>query len=278
MGAQPGDGNNEGSFNLLNHMENNMTAEECTEQIAQHFADISQEYPPLDIESLPQDVKDKLEMHILSADLPKITPVDVYNKMRKSKKPKSQVPGDLPKSILKEFLPELADPVASIFQSMVQNSEWPSSWKTEYGIPLQKVKNPKNEDELRIISLTAYFSKIFEQFVMDLLMKYVGEKMDWGQFGGMHGSSITHYLIEFTNFVLYNQDMKNPQAVLALMVDFSKAFNRQNHNIIVKVLSRMGVPSWLLKLVVAFLTDRELILRFKGKKSGRKSLPGGSNS
>lgn len=111
---------------------------------------------------------------------------------------------------------------------------------------------------------------------MDWLMKYVGEKMDWGQFGGMHGSSITHYLIEFTNFVLYNQDMKNPQAVLALMVDFSKAFNRQNHNIIVKVLSRMGVPGWLLKLVVAFLTDRELILRYKGKKSGRKSLPGGS--
>ena len=70
--------------------------------------------------------------------------------------------------------------------------------------------------------------------------------------------------------------MKNPQAVLALMVDFSKAFNRQNHNIIVKVLSRMGVPGWLLKLVVAFLTDRELILRYKGKKSGRKSLPGGS--
>ena len=105
MGAQPGDGNNEGSFNLLNHMENNMTAEECTEQIAVQFAEISQEYPPLDVESLSQDVKEKLQMQNLLADLPKIIPVDVYNKMRKSKKTKSQVPGDLPKSILKEFLP-----------------------------------------------------------------------------------------------------------------------------------------------------------------------------
>ena len=178
--------------------------------------------------------------------------------------------------LIKELSPELAGPIASIFQSIVQKSEWPSTWKTEYGIPLQKVKNPKNEDELRIISLTAYLSKTFEQFVMDWLMEYVGDKMDWGQFGGLEGSSISHYLIEFTNFVLYNQDMKNPQAVLALMVDFSKAFNRQNHNIIVKVLSRMGVPNWLLKLVVAFLTDRELILRYKGKTSDRKRLPGGS--
>ena len=36
------------------------------------------------------------------------------------------------------------------------------------------------------------------------------------------------------------------------------------------------MPSWLLKIVMAFLTDRELILRYKGKSSGRKSLPGGS--
>ena len=38
----------------------------------------------------------------------------------------------------------------------------------------------------------------------------------------------------------------------------------------------MGVPNWLSNLVVAFLTDRDLILRYKGKSSDRKRLPGGS--
>ena len=37
----------------------------------------------------------------------------------------------------------------------------------------------------------------------------------------------------------------------------------------------MNVPSWLLKIVMAFLTDLELILRYKGKCSGKNSLPGG---
>ena len=115
-----------------------------------------------------------------------------------------------------------------------------------------------------------------ESFLIDWLIEYVGDKLDWGQYGGLKGNSITHYLIEFTNFVLYNQDLSNPRAVLAMMIDFSKAFNRQNHNKLIKILSDMGVPSWLLKIVMAFLSERELILRYKGKSSGRKSLPGGS--
>ena len=269
LGSQPGNGNDDGGFTLINHIEQNLTTEECTERIAQHFARISQEYPP-------NIVKTKFEGPLISKDIPVITPLQVHEKIKKSRKTKSQVPGDLPKKILTEFFPELAQPLCNIFQNIVQTSQWPSSWKTEYGIPIKKVKTPENEDELRIISLTNQFSKTFEQFVIDWLMVYVGDKIDPSQFGGIKGSSISHYLIEFTNFVLYNQDLKNPQAVLALLVDFSKAFNRQNHNIIIEILSDLGVPNWLLRLVASFLSKRELILRYKGKSSKRKSLPGGT--
>jgi hypothetical protein len=106
------------------------------------------------------------------------------------------------------------------------------------------------------------------------LLEYVGDKIDIKQFGGQKGNSITHYLIEFVNFILYNQDMTNPHAVLALMVDFSKAFNRQDHNILITILSDMGCPRWLLEIVISFLSERELIVRHGGLKSGKKSLPG----
>ena len=99
--------------------------------------------------------------------------------------------------------------------------------------------------------------------------------IDLRQYGGQKGSSVTHYLIDFINFVLYNQDIKNIHAVLAVAVDFSKAFNNQNHNIIVALLSDMGVPGWLLSVVVGFLTDREIIVNYKGETSNKQSLPGG---
>ena len=72
-----------------------------------------------------------------------------------------------------------------------------------------------------------------------------------------------------------NQDNQDQTAILACMVDFQKAFNRINHNLIVTKLSDMGVPGWLLRIVIAFLKNRKMLVRYKGKLSSIKSLPGG---
>ena len=107
------------------------------------------------------------------------------------------------------------------------------------------------------------------------LSGYIKDKIDFRQYGGQKGNSITHYLIKFINFILSCQDSSDQTAILAVMVDFSKAFNRQNHNLLITKLSDMGVPAWLLRIVMGFLTDRRMLVRYKGKKSGIKDLPGG---
>ena len=132
-----------------------------------------------------------------------------------------------------------------------------------------------NEDDLRIIALTPFLSKVMEKFVMTWLMVYVGDQIDPNQYGGLKGNSISHYLIELINFILYNQDFDAPIAVLACAIDFSKAFNRVNHNILITKLSDMGVPGWLLNLVMGFLSDRELVVRYKATQTDHKPLPGG---
>ena len=275
LGSQPGDCSDEGAFTLISHLEENLSTEESIERIAEHFAKISQEFPPLRITLLPDKVKEKVTAPINPSDLPDISDYEMYRQIRKSKKPRSQVPGDLPRRLIQEFSPELAGPAAEILRTVVKTGQWPGQWRVEYGIPLQKQDNPQNEDDLRVISLTSFFSKVSEQFVIDWLLQYVGDKIDWRQYGGTKGSSISHYLIDLVNFVLYNQDLKTPHTVIAAMIDFSKAFNRINHNLIITTLSEMGVPGWLLKIVMGFLEERELILRYKGCSSSRKSLPGG---
>ena len=274
MSSQPGDCSGDDSFDLLSHLEDNLTNEQSREKIANHFAKISQEYTPLDMKLLSKNVQEKIKSAEISK-LPHISDYQVYEKIRKSKKPRSSVPGDLPRRLVQEFGPELAAPAGLIFRNIVQSGHWPQPWRVEYGTPLKKQDNPVSEDQLRIISLTSYLSKVFEQFVIDGLLEYVGPQLDWGQYGGVRGSSITHYLVDFVNFVLYNQDLKTPHATLAVMIDFQKAFNRINHNLIITILSNMGVPGWLLRIVMAFLTERELVLRYKGGCSKRKAMPGG---
>ena len=54
----------------------------------------------------------------------------------------------------------------------------------------------------------------------------------------------------------------------------AQAFNRQDHNLLITKLSDMGVPAWLLRVVMAFLIDRRMVVRYKGEQSSMKELPG----
>ena len=159
--------------------------------------------------------------------------------------------------------------------NIAKTGEWPQQWKLEHIVPIGKIVVPESEDDLRPISLTAFFSKVTEHFVVMWLMEVIKDKIDFRQYGGLKGNSITHYLIEFINCILSCQDNTDQTAILAVMVNFSKAFNRQNHNLLITKLSDMGVPARLLRIVIAFLTDRKMLVRYKGKLSGIKSLPGG---
>ena len=279
MGAKPGDDFDEmSSFTLPKH--DGMSDSEVAELISEHFSKISREFSPLNKRSLPQRVIKKLENPESESLIPQVFEHDVYKRICQATKPKSGVPGDLPRKLVSEFGPELSVPVTKIFSSVLRSAsqgtgKWPSTWKQELGVPLQKTTNPQTEDDLRVISLTPFFSKVLEKFVLEWLMTYVERKLDPKQFGGLKGNSISHYLIEMIDFILYNQDYSLPIAVLASTIDFSKAFNRIDHNLLITKLSDLGVPGWLLNLVMGFLSERYLVLNHKGETSQKKPLPGG---
>ena len=272
LGAHPGDcTDNSGSFTLTSH--ENISPEISTEKIADHFAAISQEFPPLLSELLPRCVREKLNS---PGNPPQFSEYEVYCKIRQAKKPNSGTPHDIPKKLVVEFAPELTIPVTKIVNTIFQTGEWPTHWKQEYVVPIAKRESPETEDDIRPISLTPFFSKVSEHFVVEWLLKYISNSIDFRQYGGIKGNSITHYLVEFINFILTAQDSPAQTAVLACYVDFQKAFNRQNHFILIKKLSDLNVPGWLLKIIISFLQDRSMSVRFKGYQSSVKSLPGGS--
>ena len=108
-------------------------------------------------------------------------------------------------------------------------------------------------------------------------MPFIKKRIDPGQFGGLSGHSTAHYLITLYNFNLTHTDTASiPTAVMVALVDFSKAFNRINHAKVIVRLSDWGVPGWLLRILISYLTGRSMILRYKGACSDRLLMPGGS--
>ena len=162
IAACPGD-QPTSSFYLPKHVEYNLSALESSYRICEFFSSISQEYSPLNVETLPEHVKLKLTNDPCSH--PNLPDHEVYEGLKKGKITCS-VPGDLPVRIVQEFLPELTAPVAAIYREAIATHCWPKAFKKEYHLPINKVPIPQSEDDLRNLGLTPFFSKHLEWFLI----------------------------------------------------------------------------------------------------------------
>ena len=81
-------------------------------------------------------------------------------------------------------------------------------------------------------------------------MKYINQKLDPDQLGGMKGRSISHYLIEMTNFIFYNQDLKDPQA--------TQGFTRVQHSIFIEIMANdYKILGWLFRILIGYLSEQK---------------------
>ena len=158
---RPGE-NTGNTFTLPGHIDNNLSAHQSAEIIADHFAAISQNYDPICVSNFPPKMREALGKPDVSI-VPYLEEYKVFEKINKSKKPNSSVPGDLPKKIVQEFSCELSTPVTVIYNSILRTFEYPRQWIIEHQIPLPKSYPPSSEDELRNIAKTAFFSKNVEK-------------------------------------------------------------------------------------------------------------------
>ena len=260
-------------FQLPNYAENNLSNFECAENLAEYFSCVSQEYQPLNVLHLPPKIREFLNNPEDNVG-PKLSHYDVFQKLRKAKKPNSVVPGDLPRKLTQQCPSELTVPVTIIFNKITESKVYPIQWKVERQIAIPKVNPPMSEEDLRNISKTPFLSKVYESCIADWLLPIIQPYLDPGQCG-VKGLSITHYLIKLLNFTHSKLDLKQPHAVLAACVDLSKAFNRVSHDLVIQDLYDMHVPAWLLNILISYLSGRSMVMSYNSEESSPRSLPGG---
>ena len=95
-----------------------------------------------------------------------------------------------------------------------------------------KTTHPKVITDLRKISSTSDYSKVFEGFLKDWVMEDIGHKIDIGQFGGKKGLGTEHMMVCLVDRILKLLDSTtDTSAVIAAMIDWSNAFDRQDPTI-----------------------------------------------
>ena len=237
--------------------------EAIAEKLADHFNGISLEFSGLEPDSVPQTYSSPVQ--VLTVD-------QVSDRLRKFKKPKSMVVHDIFPSLVAPAAGFLAVPLCHIYNTITATSTWPLVWKQEFVTPIPKKPLPADVNDLRNISCTALFSKVYESFVLGWLTQQVGMRAN--QMGGMKGAGTEHYLVELYQLIL--EALEDPRAASVITsIDYSKAFNRLDFLHCLNALAAKGASSELIAIVGSFLTSRTMAVKVGQVTSRPRIVLGG---
>ena len=246
----------------LQNMFPGMPEEEIAEMSADYFNAISHEFTPIAAPPPPENPRQLLSVHEVSARLKKI------------RKPKSQVKGDLNPNLIGPLVDVLAIPLTIIFNEVFLTNIWPETWKHETVHLIPKKPSPSSLSELRNLSCTPLFSKLLETFLLEDLKSET--HLSENQYGGRKGVSTDHFLIDMWNNILEPLDDARA-SVNVLSIDFEKAFNRLDHRACINALEKKGASKRSTNLVNAFLYGRTMSIKVsQDVSSTKRTVPGGS--
>lgn len=182
---------------------------------------------------------------------------------------KASGPDEISSSFLKEIAPSISPTLTLIFQASYHQGIVPSDWKGAYVTPLFKKGDKSKASNYRPVSLTSICSKAMEHIIHSHLMKYLDSHhiLSDQQHGFRKRRSCKSQLITRVHDLASGLDKR--QQVDAILLDFSKVFDKVAHRRLAVKLHHYGIRNKALAWIQSFLAERYQ----KGVLDGNTSPP-----
>lgn len=198
-----------------------------------------------------------------------------------SRLPNSFTAGDdqIPNFILKDCRTVFVRPLHHIFNLAITSCKFPAVWKRSKIVPIFKGGDRSHIGDYRPISILVGFSKIFEMCLYDLIYPFVCPILSPVQHGFVRGRSTVTNLCVVSGTLSRALDSRGQVDVV--YTDLSKAFDRVNHDLLLRKMDQSGFSNSLLLLLRSYLTNRRQYVMIDGHKSRvfspSSGVPQGSN-
>jgi hypothetical protein len=150
---------------------------------------------------------------------------------------------------------ELAEIITHIFNISLRTGRLPCQWLTALITPIPKVSIPKTLADFRPISVTPILSRIIEKIIVRRwLIPAINQDAIEDQFAFRPTGSTTCALVYLMHHI--TSMLESNSYVRCLMIDFSKAFDRVNPLILAQKLRQFPIPDYVIKWLIAFLSNR----------------------
>ena len=134
----------------------------------------------------------------------------------------------------------------------------PDRWKTQLIIPLPKPgKDPKILGSYRPVSLTSVLCKLTERIVANRLAFYLDKCLTDRQSGFRPGRRTADQLAHAFAFVEKARAKRPDNKIAAVLVDFSRAFDKVDHRILIDIMEKCKFPRYIILWILDFLSGRK---------------------
>ena len=174
---------------------------------------------------------------------------------------------DIPACILKHCKEPLSYPILLIWKDSMQRGYIAKQYKTQIITPVHKKASKSDPANYRPIALTSHIIKILERIIRDQLVSHLeGQNLICrNQHGFRKGRScLTQLLLhidQILNNLLENKDTD------VIYLDYAKAFDKVDHQILMQKLHAYGVRGKLLTWLNCYLSNRHQSVVINGKRS-----------
>lgn len=146
--------------------------------------------------------------------------------------------------------------ITFIINTCILTSTYPRAWKTACVVPLAKNSNPIDLSHLRPISILPTLSKVLELILKSQISNYVFDNniIPAFQSGFRPHHSTTTALLHISDYLLKATD--DSQVTCLILLDFSKAFDTLDPNILYNKLLYYGFEAGAASFIYNYLCDR----------------------
>lgn len=178
---------------------------------------------------------------------------------------KSAGPDGIPAVFLVHTANSLSKPLHIIFNECVIKGVFPSIWKIANIAPVHKSGSRVDVGEYRPISLLSILSKVFERLVHNEIYPHLHNSILQEQHGFVKRRSTVTNLMIFTGDLFKNMDKGT--AVDAVYTDFRKAFDKVDHELLLKKIAYNGIRGNLLRWFASYIDKRSQRVVINGYQS-----------
>ena len=173
---------------------------------------------------------------------------------------------------LQSVISYINDPITRICNMSFNEGIFPHQLKTAKIIPLFKANDPMKFNNYRPISLLPVLSKIFEKLMYTRLIKFINKfkLLHKLQFGFREGHSTCMALMILLDKITHALD--NGNYAIGIFLDFRKAFDTVNHNILISKLYTYGVRGIALDWFKSYLSNRVQFVSYNDTTSDCKNV------